>query len=87
MKVFLIGTGTEGVRTLTAEAADAIARAELLVGAKRMLEPYAGSGKELVCMYQAERIAETLRCSHAAYAAVLFSGIPAFSAAQRIFFR
>lgn len=78
MKVFLIGTGTEGVRTLTAEAADAIARAELLVGAKRMLEPYAGSCKELVCMYQAERIAETLRCSRAAYAAVLFSGDTGF---------
>ena len=65
MKVYLTGTGTDGCRTLTAEAADAIAQAELLIGAKRMLEPYADSGKKLVCLYQAERIAETLRGSQA----------------------
>ena len=45
MMVYLIGTGTEGCRTLTAEASDAISHAELLIGAKRMLEPYADSGK------------------------------------------
>lgn len=83
MKVYLTGTGTDGCRTLTAEAADAIAQAELLIGAKRMLEPYADSGKKLVCLYQAERIAETLRGSQAECAAVLLSGDSGFFSGAR----
>lgn len=83
MKVYLTGTGTDGCRTLTAEAAEAIGRAELLIGAKRMLEPYADSGKQLVYLYQAERIAEALRNSPAACAAVLFSGDSGFFSGAR----
>ncbi len=78
MMVYLIGTGTEGWRTLTAEASDAISHAELLIGAKRMLEPYVDSGKTLVCAYQSEYIAEVLRDSSAESAAVLFSGDTGF---------
>lgn len=78
MKVYLTGTGTEGCRTLTAEAAEAIAGAGLLIGAERMLKPYAESGKELAVMYQAEQIADALRNSQADTAAVLLSGDSGF---------
>ena len=78
MKIYLTGTGTDGCRTLTAEAADAIRQAGLLIGAKRMLAPYADSGKELVCAYQPERITEALRNSGAECAAVLLSGDSGF---------
>ncbi|MBR3446893.1 MAG: precorrin-6y C5,15-methyltransferase (decarboxylating) subunit CbiE [Oscillospiraceae bacterium] len=78
MKVYLAGTGTDGCRALTAEAADAIAQADLLIGAKRMLEPFAESAKELHFQYQAEQIAETLRNSRAQCAAVLLSGDSGF---------
>ena len=44
---------------------------ELLIGAKRMLEPYADSGKQLVYLYLAERIAEALRNSPAAGTAMI----------------
>ena len=85
MKVYLTGTGTDGCRTLTAEAAEAISGAELLIGAKRMLAPYADAGKELVCAYQPERIAGALRSSRAECAAVLLSGDSGFfSGAKRL---
>ena len=50
-KVYLIGTGTNGTGSLTADAAKAIEDSELIVGATRMLEPYGDSGKELVNEY------------------------------------
>ncbi|MCR4759566.1 MAG: precorrin-6y C5,15-methyltransferase (decarboxylating) subunit CbiE [Oscillospiraceae bacterium] len=78
MKVYLIGTGADGRGTLTAEAAEKIAQAELLIGAKRMLAPYMDSGKELACLYHPERIAEVLRNSAADCAAVLLSGDSGF---------
>ncbi len=78
MKIYLIGTGTEGCRTLTAEAADAVACAGLLIGAKRMLAPYRLSGKDCVCAYQPEEIAELLKNSTHQTAAVLFSGDTGF---------
>ena len=74
MKVYLIGTGTNGNGSLTADAAEAIQSAGLLIGAKRMLEPYADSGKKLVIQYQPEQIVETLHSTQIDRAAVLFSG-------------
>lgn len=85
MKVYLIGTGTDGCRTLTAEAADAIAQAGLLIGAKRMLEPYTDSGKELVSAYQPAQIADILQNTQTDCAAVLLSGdCGLFSGAKKL---
>ena len=78
MKVYLIGTGANGSGSLTVDAAAAIRSAGLLIGAKRMLEPYADSGKTLVSQYQPEQIAETLRGSQTECAAVMFSGDSGF---------
>ncbi len=77
-KVYLIGTGTNGTGSLTAEAAKAIDESELIVGATRMLEPYGDSGKELVNEYNPERTAEAIRNSKAQTASVLFSGDTGF---------
>ena len=74
MKIYLIGTGTEGHHTLTLEAAEAIARSELLIGAKRMLEPYQTSGKVCVRAYQSAEIIAALLDNKFEIAAVLFSG-------------
>lgn len=72
MKVYLIGTGVPG--TLTAQAAEAIAEADILIGAQRMLAPYENSGKFLLACWEAEKIANFLHNSAACCAAVLLSG-------------
>ncbi len=72
MKVYLIGTGVPG--TLTAQAAEAIAEADILIGAQRMLAPYANSDKFLLECWKAEKIANYLQTSPASCAAVLLSG-------------
>ena len=74
MKITLVGTGMDGIGTLTHEAADAIAQAELLAGAERMLRPYRDSGKALLCSYDCEEIAARLRNGTEHTAAVLLSG-------------
>jgi len=77
-KVYVIGTGTNGIGSLTVDASKAIQSAGLLIGAKRMLEPYVDSGKTLVIQYQPEIIAETLKNSTESIAVVLLSGDSGF---------
>lgn len=77
-QVFLIGTGTNGTSSLTAEASAAIRSADLLIGAKRMLEPFAALQKQTVCAYQPEQVAEIIRSGDAERIAVLFSGDSSF---------
>ena len=77
MKLYLIGTGLSP-DTLTAEAAAAIRKADLLIGAARMLQPYADSGKQCVSTYNSQEIAAILHDTDAACAAVLFSGDSSF---------
>ena len=83
MKIYLIGTGVGGTAMLTAQAADAIAQADLLIGAARMLKPYADSGKHCICAYQAQEIADLLHNSEAETAAVLLSGDCGFYSGAR----
>lgn len=73
-KVYVIGTGTNGIGSLTGEALSAIQSSELLIGAKRMLEPYAATGKRLEQAYQPNEIESILRNDSAEFAAVLMSG-------------
>ena len=80
---YLIGTGTDGLGSLTADAGQAIRSADLLIGAKRMLEPYENAGKSLFYAYQAKQIAEALHNSQAESAAVLFSGDCSFFSGAR----
>ena len=81
MKVTLIGIGMDGERTLTREAAEAIGRAQLLIGAKRMLAPFAALQKRQEACHVTAQIAEMLQAEAAAgtsEAAVLFSGDTGF---------
>lgn len=78
MKIYLIGIGTDGCRTLTAEAADAIRTSDLLIGASRMLEPFRGSGKTCISTYQTNEIAKIIMESHYKSVSVLFSGDTGF---------
>ena len=74
MKVYIVGTGVNGGDSLTKEAEAAIAEAELLIGAERMLSPFKDSGKELFCSYIPKDIAAKLRACDCGCAAVLMSG-------------
>lgn len=74
MKIYLVGIGMEGDRTLTRKAMQAVAEAELLIGAKRMLQPFSASGKATFCSYKAEEITARLRSGTEQCAAVLLSG-------------
>lgn len=83
MIVELIGIGMDGGATLTAEAAQAIARADLLVGARRMLDAVPEDGRERFCAYDAQKIAGHLGRSGASRAAVLLSGDVGFFSGAR----
>ena len=72
--VYLVGIGLGNPDTLTIEAVKAIERSDLLIGAARMLEPYAGRSCEKLALIKSDDIANALRTSDAPYASVLFSG-------------
>lgn len=78
MNITIVATGMDGTGTLTQDAAAAIARAELLIGAERMLRPYRESGKALFESWDAPAIAERLRTGTEQSAAVLMSGDTGF---------
>ena len=78
MKVYIVGTGMNGRNTLTKEAEKAIDEAELLIGAERMLAPFADSGKRTVCEYRPRETAGILNGSGVDTAAVLLSGDTGF---------
>ncbi|MDR0818772.1 MAG: precorrin-6y C5,15-methyltransferase (decarboxylating) subunit CbiE [Oscillospiraceae bacterium] len=77
-RVVIVGTGT-GAETLTAQAAAAIERADILLGASRLIEPF--SDKPKIAEYAPERVAELIRGSDASSFAVLVSGDPGFYSA------
>ena len=57
--IYIIGIGMGAPENLTVEAGNAIEEAGLLIGAKRMLEPYEES-RECVAAYQAEEIVKII---------------------------
>lgn len=85
--VTLIGIGMGTPSGMTVEAAKAIEEADLLIGAKRMLEAADGIDKPFYVDYDARRIADYLS-SHPEYTrtAVLLSGdIGFYSGAKRLY--
>lgn len=76
-QICLIGIGTGGAASLTAEAAEAIRESDCVIGAKRMVESVGldGIGREVCCAYQPEEIKKVIaghpRCRKIA---VLYSG-------------
>lgn len=74
MKVYIVGTGMEGRKTLTEEAKAIIENAEVLIGARRMVEPYMGMNKKFFISWKSEEIADYLCGKSFTSAAILVSG-------------
>lgn len=74
MKIYIIGIGMDGQKTITEEAKAVIANADLLIGAGRMLEPFSDLKKEQFISWKSEEIAEYLKEKNVKTVAVLMSG-------------
>ena len=73
-EVFLVGIGLGNPATMTLEAREAIRRSELIIGAARMVEPYADTGVRVEALIKADDIVRVLSHDDAQVASVLFSG-------------
>ena len=77
MKCTLIGMGC-GARQLTAEAGEAIHTAQLLIGAKRLLELLPDTGAQKIPEYRPQEIVSLLHTHPAEECCVLYSGDSGF---------
>ena len=85
MKIYIVGTGMDGRKTLTAEALEAVMSAEVLIGAKRMLEPFFGLGKRCFESWRYEEICAFIDDCGDSDTAVLMSGdCGFFSGAEKL---
>ncbi len=73
-QVTIVGIGMDGDKTLTREAAAAIDEAQLLIGAGRMLLPFAHTGKPAIESFISEKTARLVEESGYEKIAVLVSG-------------
>ena len=79
MKITLIGMGSGTPASLTAAGRDALLDAELILGARRLLEQLpAECTPNRAALYKAQEICARLRCADIAAAAVVFSGDTGF---------
>ncbi|MDO4453824.1 MAG: precorrin-6A reductase [Eubacteriales bacterium] len=78
-QISLVGIGMGDRKSLTMEAIDHIHAADVLIGAKRMLEPFSGLHKPMMCEYRPEEICQYIQ-EHPEYehVAVLLSGDTGF---------
>ncbi|MDO4491213.1 MAG: precorrin-6A reductase [Lachnospiraceae bacterium] len=80
-----IGMGGEGCKTLTLEARAFCDRAELLIGAGRMVDAVAAPGQSVLKEYRSQQIAEAIQASEAKTIAILLSGdVGFFSGAKKL---
>ena len=79
MKITLIGMGSGTPASLTAAGRDALLDAELILGARRLLEQLpAECTPDRAALYRAQEICARLQCADIAAAAVVFSGDTGF---------
>ena len=74
MKIYIVGIGMDGEKTLTCEAKKAIDDADVLIGAKRMTEPFSAHGKRIFESWKTDEICTFLENYKSDTAAVLMSG-------------
>lgn len=74
MKIYIVGIGMDGEKTLTVDAKNAIESADVLIGAKRMTEPFASLGKTVFISWKTDEICEYIAGAGFGTAAVLMSG-------------
>ncbi len=73
-RIIIAGIGMDGDKTLTAEAKKAIESADVLIGAKRMTEPFLPLGKQVFESWKTDEICAFLDNCKSNTAAVLMSG-------------
>lgn len=83
MKVYIVGIGMDGGQTLTREAEKAIVEADLLIGADRIVKPFAHSGREMFISYKPSDIAGKIGSSGCNTATVVMSGDCGFFSGTR----
>lgn len=74
MKIYIVGIGMDGEMTLTREADEIIRKADILIGAKRMLKPFERLGKTMAELCKSKDIAQYIAECGAERIAVLMSG-------------
>ena len=85
MNVFIAGAGMGDSKTLTGEVTEKIENADIIIGAKRLTEPYAKNGRRVFFEYDADKILRILHDNPCNNACVLFSGDAPVSAAASAF--
>ena len=86
MKVYLIGIGMGNPDTLTVGAKRAIEESDLLIGAKRLLEPFAELGCDKLELILSDDIAAALAKARCYQASVLLSGdVGFYSGATKLY--
>lgn len=84
MSIYIIGAGVGDTKYLTQAAREKLNNADIIIGAKRVTEPFS-NGKKVFYEYDAEKIAEIFGDTKYENAAVLFSGdISFYSGAKRM---
>lgn len=78
MKVYIIGTGVGDIKILSVGTREKIEKSDVLIGAKRVLEPFSGMGKQTFISHGSDEIAEIIRNSGADTVSVLMSGDAGF---------
>ncbi len=77
-KISIIGIGMDGGQTMSREALEAVAAAEVLIGAERVLSYFPGFAEEQLRSYKPEEIAACIEMSRFSSIAVLMSGDTGF---------
>lgn len=83
----IVGTGMDGKITLTAEARGAIGSSDVLIGAKRVTEPFSALGKPIFNTWKAEEISEIIRREKFNNPCILMSGDCGFYSAAELISR
>lgn len=84
MSIYIIGAGIGDTKYLTQAAKEKINNADIIIGAKRVAEPFS-DGKKVYYEYDAEKIAAILKSEQYKNAAVLFSGdVSFYSGAKKL---
>ncbi|MCC8159925.1 MAG: precorrin-6Y C5,15-methyltransferase (decarboxylating) subunit CbiT [Oscillospiraceae bacterium] len=85
MNIFIIGTGMGDTKNLTVSAREKIENADIIIGARRVAEPFADGKRRVYFEYDADRISDIIRENPEKNIAVMFSGdISFFSGAKKL---
>lgn len=73
-KIYIVGTGMDGTKTLTCQALEIIENAHILIGSERILKPFAYLKKTVITEYLTEKILDYINNNIDKTIAVLMSG-------------